>query len=70
MKIEEARSKTDEELDYELAGMKKELFELRLRAKSGTVSATARIRELRRAVARVTTILHERAKNIRGQEAR
>jgi len=70
MKIEEIRSKTDEELDYDLAGMKKELFELRLRAKSGTVASTSRIKELRRSVARVTTILHERGKNIRGQEPR
>ena len=70
MKIEEVRSKTDEELDFELNGMKKELFEQRLKAKSGTVSNTARIRHLRRSVARVTTVLRERAKNIRGQEAR
>ena len=70
MKIEEVRSKTDEELDFELAGMKKELFEQRLKAKSGTVANTAQIRQLRRSVARVTTVLRERAKNIRGQEAR
>ncbi len=70
MKIEEVRSKTDAELDYELDNFKKELFDLRFRSSTETNSNPARIRTLRRSIARVTTVRHERAKNIRGQEAR
>jgi len=70
MKIEEVRSKTDSELDYELGTMRKEMFDLRLRSSSETANNTKRIRNLRRAISRVTTVLHERNKGIRGQEPR
>ena len=70
MKIEEVRSKTDAELNYELETMKKELFDLRFRSASETAANPARIQLLRRAIARVNTVLHERAKGIRGQESR
>jgi large subunit ribosomal protein L29 len=70
VKIEEVRSKTDSELDYELETMKKELFDLRFRAASETASSPARIRSLRRAIARVRTIMHERQIGLRGQEPR
>ncbi len=70
MKIEEARGKTDSELDYELAQLRKELFDKRFKAATETSANPARIRQLRRAVARIHTVLHERQKNIRGQEPR
>ncbi len=70
MKIEEVRSKTDAELDFELESMKKELFDLRFRAATETASSPAKIRVLRRAIARVTTVLAERVTGIRGQESR
>ena len=68
MNIEEVRSKTDSELDYELANMKKELFDLRFRSATETTANPSRIKVLRRSIARVNTVLHERAKGIRGQE--
>ena len=68
MKIEEIRGKTDAELDFELESMKKELFDLRFRSASETTANPAKIRLLRRNVARVNTILDERRKGIRGQE--
>ena len=68
MKIEEVRSKTDAELGYELESMKKELFDLRFRSATETTGNPARIRVLRRAIARINTVLHERTKGIRGQE--
>ena len=68
MKVEEVRSKTDAELDFELENMKKELFDLRFRRATETVANPSRINELRRSIARVRTVLHERAKGIRGQE--
>lgn len=70
MKIEEVRSKTDSELDYDLAGLRKEMFDLRFRQSAETANNTKRIRTLRRAITRVTTVLHERKKGIRGQEPR
>ena len=60
MKIEEVRSKNDEELQFELEKMEKELFDLRFRSATETAASPARIRTLRRAIARVITILHER----------
>ena len=44
MKIEEVRSKTDAELDFELEGFKKELFDLRFRTTAETATSPARIR--------------------------
>lgn len=70
MKIEEIRSKTDDELDFDLKGMKKELFELRLKASTEALANSAQIRVIRRSIARVNTVLHERATEIRGQESR
>jgi len=70
VKIEEVRSKTDTELDYELESMRKELFDLRFRSATESATNPARIRVLRRAIARVTTVLHERSAGIRGQERR
>ena len=70
MKIEEVRSKTDSELSYEVEHMKKEMFDLRFRSASETANNPARIRVLRRAIARVTTVIHERNTGVRGQENR
>lgn len=70
MKIEEVRSKPNSELEFDLAGIKKELFELRFRAATDSSASPARIRLLRRAVARINTVMHERALGVRGQEAK
>ncbi len=68
MKIEEIRSKNDSELGFDLARMKKELFDLRFRASIGSVQNTASIVDHRRSIARILTILQERALGTRGQE--
>ncbi len=69
MKIEEIRSKTDSELDFESTNMKKELFDLRFRSATETAANPSRIRVLRRTLARIKTVLHERSTGVRGQEA-
>lgn len=69
MKIEDIRSKTDSELQYELTEAKKELFGLRLRASTESLANSSQIRQLRRTIARVNTVLHERASGVRGQES-
>jgi len=60
MKMKELRSKEDKELRYDLKGLKKELFDLRFQSASENLSNPARIREIRREVARIVTILKER----------
>lgn len=69
MKTEETRSKTDDELVFELANIKKELFGLRFKASTEASSNPSRIRTLRRQIARIQTLMHERKLGIRGQAA-
>ncbi len=70
MNIEEARSKTDAELEFDLKNVKKELFDLRFQAATETSANPAQVRVMRRSVARITTVLHERQTGVRGQEPR
>jgi large subunit ribosomal protein L29 len=61
MKASELRAKSQDELREELAALKKEQFNLRFQAASGQLENTARVREIRRDVARINTILNEQA---------
>ena len=70
MNIEEARSKTDAELQFDLKNVKKELFDIRFQAATETSANPAQIRVMRRSVARITTVLHERKTGVRGQDPR
>jgi large subunit ribosomal protein L29 len=70
MKAEEVRSKTDSELRFDMNNLKEELFHLRLRGSAETLSNPSRIREVRRAIARIQTVLHERTAGIRGAAPR
>ncbi len=58
MKPEELRGKTVDELNDLLLDSKKELFNLRFQRASGQLENTARIREVRRDIARVKTMLN------------
>ena len=68
MKTEEIRGKTDAEIEFELENRKKELFDLRFRSATETSNNPSRLGNLRREIARLTTILHERNRGVRGQE--
>lgn len=70
MKTEDTRSKTNSELEFDLANHKKELFGLRFKASTDSSSNPSRIRNLRREIARIKTLVNERAQKIRGQEPR
>jgi len=65
MKIEEIRGKSDVVLDAEFGAMKKELFDLRFKSASQSLPSPARIRLLRRTIARMGTVLNERRLGIR-----
>jgi large subunit ribosomal protein L29 len=55
------RDKTPDQLREELASLKKEAFNLRFQQATGQLESTARMRTVKRDVARVNTILNEKA---------
>ena len=57
----ELRDKTPDQLRDELANLKKEAFNLRFQQATNQLENTARMRVVRRDVARVKTILNEKA---------
>lgn len=61
MNAKELREKTPDQLREQLTDLKKEAFNLRFRQATGSVENTARTRQVRRDVARVNTILNEKA---------
>ncbi|MBV7395571.1 50S ribosomal protein L29 [Mameliella sediminis] len=61
MNAQELRDKTPDELRDQLVQLKKEAFNLRFQAATGQLENTARMREVRRSVARINTILNEKA---------
>ncbi len=60
MKAEDVRSKTPDELDGQLLQLKKEQFNLRFQQATGQLENTARVRQVRRDIARIKTIRRER----------
>ncbi len=62
MKAEDVRAKTSDELKTELDQLGKEVFNLRFQKASGQLENTARVRQVRRDMARIKTVLGERAR--------
>ena len=62
MNAQELREKTPDQLREDLVALKKEAFNLRFQQATGQLETTARIRTVKRDVARVLTILNEKAK--------
>ena len=60
MKVKELREMTGEELEQQLREIKKEQFNLRLQQVSGQLENSARLKELRRTVARIKTIQNQK----------
>ncbi len=59
---DELRAKTAEQLNEELVAQKKELFNLRFQNATNQLDNSARIRDVRRNIARIQTIIAEKAK--------
>ncbi len=55
--LEELQSKSAAELSEELVSAKKELFNLRLQHATNQLDNTARIREVRKNIARIQTVI-------------
>jgi large subunit ribosomal protein L29 len=60
MKAGELRDKTLDQLDDELVKLKKEQFNLRFQRASGQLENVARIRQVRRDIARVKTVARQK----------
>ncbi len=63
MKNSEIRELTTEEITKKVEEHKEELFNLRLSKATGNLEKPSKIRELRKLVARMKTILNERKKS-------
>jgi large subunit ribosomal protein L29 len=61
MNANELRDKTPDELRKQLIDLKKEAFNLRFQGATNQLENTARVRTVRRSVARVNTILNQKA---------
>ena len=59
--IEDLRVKTDEQLTAELTELKREQFNLRFQSATNQLERPARIKEVRRQIARIKTLQSERA---------
>jgi len=57
--VEELRGKSAEELNEELVAAKKELFNLRFQNATNQLDNTSRIKEVRRNIARISTLINE-----------
>jgi len=60
--VEELRSKSVEELNQELVAAKKELFNLRFQNATNQLDNTARIKDVRKNIARIQTVITEKAR--------
>jgi large subunit ribosomal protein L29 len=60
MKAGEIRTQTPDQLDEQLGKLKKEQFNLRFQRASGQLENTARVREVRRDIARIKTVQTEK----------
>ena len=58
--IADLRQKSDDELSDELKNLKREQLNLRFQRSSGQLEATSRVRQLRRDIARINTVMTER----------
>jgi large subunit ribosomal protein L29 len=60
MKVEDLRQNSEDELKQHVLDLKKEAFNLRFQQASGQLENTSRVRQVRRDIARVKTVLNER----------
>ncbi|HEV2083328.1 MAG TPA: 50S ribosomal protein L29 [Brevundimonas sp.] len=62
-KIADLRSQTVDQLSDELLKLKKEQFNLRFQAATGQMEKTHRVSEVRKDIARISTLLREKRVN-------
>ena len=68
MKAQELRDQTPEQLREQLVALKKEAFNLRFQQATGQIESTARMRAVRKDVARVLTVMNQKAADAAAQQ--
>ncbi|MEZ5937692.1 MAG: 50S ribosomal protein L29 [Hyphomonadaceae bacterium] len=61
-RLEDFRANTVDQLRDELTKLKKEQFNLRFQKATGQLEKTSRVRQIRRDIARIETVLTEKSK--------
>ena len=64
MNINDIRGKSVEELESELQKLKKESFNLRFQKAGGQLENTARVRFVRRSIARILTVINSKVEKV------
>tara|TARA_B100001093_G_C26581168_1_gene907333 strand:- start:553 stop:756 length:204 start_codon:yes stop_codon:yes gene_type:complete len=67
MKAADVKQKSDDELAEQLIDLRKESFNLRFQRASGQLENTGRVRQVRRDIARIKTVMKERSKSGKGE---
>ena len=62
MKAEDLKTKTVDELKKSLLDLRKEQFNLRFQKQAGTLESTARMKAVRKTIARVKTFLAQKSR--------
>ena len=68
-KIDDLKTKTDDQLTTQLGELKREQFNLRFQAATNQLEKPSRIREVRREIAQIKTLQNERARAAETAEA-
>ncbi|MCC5792050.1 MAG: 50S ribosomal protein L29 [Legionellaceae bacterium] len=63
MKVHELKKLSIEELNVKLLELRKEQFQLRLKASTGSLAKTHMVKNIRRGIARIKTLLTQKAGN-------
>ena len=61
--VEDFRAKSADELGDQLSKLKKEQFNLRFQRANGQLEKTSRVREVRKSIARIMTVMSEQRRN-------
>ena len=61
-KIDDLKTRTDDQLNEQLGELKREQFNLRFQAATNQLEKPARIRDVRRTIAQIKTLQSERAR--------
>jgi large subunit ribosomal protein L29 len=61
LKVADMRDRTPDQLRDELTKLRKEQFNLRFQKATGQLEKTSRVRQVRRLIARIETVLSEKA---------
>ena len=68
-KIDDLKTRTDDQLTEQLGELKREQFNLRFQAATNQLEKPSRVREVRRTIAQIRTLQNERARATQAAKA-